>query len=293
MIPLGGLSMIVSLAIVIGVRMSHFARTRLWSLSIISVITMIVGTGVFAMSKSALQGNSNLDLYQKLTEKCEIWDISHRPSKIVLRVDGIGAGNSEADIKVLEALRFRRLKATIGAVPVGLLDNAEITRFIKKNGCNYEIAQYGWNGYSDTSGGAEFEALIQADAELTFQRGRAVISRVIGTEPTTFIAPGGRYSYGTRQAAIDIGFTVISGEGKDPLDRTVDISANNAVVSCAEAVRKNGICVIKIEPENYTTKGLFDADKFAALAPILDALPSLGAEFTTLDQLSVWYRLEP
>lgn len=305
--PLSGLYLLTHLVIIGIVNLFRFVLRYPISSLIIAMVILSNIFVIFSVIGDVLENGSNLNMIVDDNFTCQKGEPrNYNHKKIVLRIDDIQAfAWQSAQLEILDNLISRNIPATLGVIPFNIMTDPVIYKFLKKNNCRFDIAQHGWdhNFQSKNYDQGEFVGTGEAEAQKLIQSGRNELVKITEQAITTFIPPNNQYSLGTRQALIDLGYTIISADGQEPFDFTIatfDASTNkltpieNIISECQEALEEKDLCIILIHPQDYTWQDRLNKYMFENYFIIMmDKLENLDAEFTTFSKLQFWYHLFP
>ena len=236
--------------------------------------------------------------------------------KIILRIDDIGRQTYFKIVpQMLVELAKREIPCTLGVIACDLEDDNNYVVSLKEfNGKNkLEFALHGYYHKKDSNQNPEFKKLSKEDARVLIHKGKAIILEKLGIVPTTFIPPWNSASPGTKEALIEEGFTVFSGD-KDEFDKSklFSIGYNTATATfqphtlveltqikeeCNKNLENRGYCVIMIHPQDYLIdedldkhKPEIDSEKYENFIHLLDYLEKIKASFTTFNEILKQFR---
>lgn len=301
MTPTGGYYIIIHLLVLIGAFMVRLLRRLALPTAILGAVFLLVGYGAYAALSRAYQEGSSLDLYEEAVMSCESAPRSDKEAKIVIRIDDIQAyWLRDLQIRLLEELKARNLPAVLAVIPLGLEEDRTLYRYLRRNRCWFELALHGYDqGKASNYQEAEFATLDEKAAGERIDLGAAVLTKLSGSAPTTFVPPNNSYSTGTEAALIARGFSVVSAEQRQhPFDYTVGTfdyvkevmnPVEGIVRGCRAKLDAKLPCIVMIHPQDYISHGEPDEDKYRLYLDLLDALQQLDVAFVTPRDLTEYH----
>lgn len=270
---------------------------NLLSFSIVISIIVFTSFSVSSVVKRIITNSEQVYYAASLFSHCEPIDQSFNQKKIVLRIDDIQAyGWQDIQIQMMDDALKQDVPLLLGVIPKQLKDDKELYYFLKRNSCNLEIAQHGWD-HNITTGGEtpEFGNLTEEEAYQRIIKGKLILEKLVGGSLTTFIPPNNEYSEGTFSALNKIGFKIISSGGNEFFDYTTSTynfdketltPISDVISECQEGLDKNDLCIIMIHPQDYATDGELDEVKYNNYTELLGDLKELNVSFVKLEDLS-------
>lgn len=264
-----------------------------------SLLTIFIVLSVFGFTsfnaalaiKASLNEDSNIDYIVNLLYQCEPFQTNDSENMIILRIDDIQAfAWRDISIKMIDEAFGRNMPVVLGIIPKGLEEDKKILNYLKRNSCNIEIAQHGWENIDDPYA-PEFGDLTEEEAYKRIIKGKAVLEKITDEPIITFIPPNNIYSAGTAIALEKTGFKIISSEGNEYFDYTAttydfDVDSLTPVTEiinqCQKGLDKNNLCIIMIHPQDYAVEGKLDSEKYKNYLELLDELKKLNAGFVKM-----------
>lgn len=286
----GGISLLVHIAIIL----VKWIRENTRSAFIITTIFTVIFTGAGFSIANSFSSGSNIELISDLLHRCERIERQLDGSQlVVLRIDDVQAfAWHDISIRMIDEALGRNIPLALGTIPLGLEEDKEIVRYLKRNNCNLELALHGWNNRIDIP---EFGSLTEAEARIKIEKGKPILERIDDEPIITFIPPNNVYSQGTAAALEKEGFKIISSEGDGPFDYTAAtfdfylneiIAASDVIGKCREAFRDSEACIIMLHPQDYAAAdGSLDLQKYQNYIALLDLLNEEGASFVTFEDI--------
>jgi len=304
MIPSFSFYLIIHL-IVIGItKMYQTVRTRAVPFLIVLAVVGMLSTAVVATVGGALGQGTNLAWYRDYVYECAPPEQEYRDKKIIVRVDDIQAyWLRDIQFKILDELASRGIPGMLSVIPIDINKDKVLIDYLKKNDCKFEIAMHGWDqGKQYNYEIPEFANLSEDQALEKIVMGRSTLEPIAGEPLVTFVPPNNEYSEGTKNALVKSGFYIVSSEGQGYFDWTAEtydflnehlVSPEKAVADCQAGMDKKGLCVLMVHPQDFTSRGEFDQDKYNNLIEILDELEKLDVMFVTAKDLVYMEELRP
>lgn len=304
MTPNSGLYMAFHLIIILIAQTIKFVRTKLLPTMIILSVLIMLSFSLVAVFGKTLDENNHFKFYKKFTQQCEPVEREYNSKKIIIRIDDVQAfWLRDVQIKMLDELIRRNIPALLGVIPLNINEDEKLFNYLKTNNCKFEIAMHGWDQGKDSGYLIpEFKDLNKEEALEKITLGKFTLEEISQKPLLTFIPPNNKYSTGTKIALIESGFKIISAEGNGLFDRTatsydwdnkIMVPPENIASSCQTSLNKFDLCVIMIHPQDYTSRGELDEDKFINYLKLLDELEKLDGMFTTTSALRYWQQLYP
>lgn len=257
------------------------------------IISIVIIAIILFLAFSSLKFLIKDAKYSVYKNSCEV--VYHQTSdrNIVLRIDDIQAYYlRDIQIRMIQdALRMNRT-LSLAVIPVGLLDDKELSRFLKENRCSLEI---GLHGYDNTD--FEFLDISYKEANNKIKKGLKILKEI---EPKviTFIPPNNEISEQGRRAVYNNGLKIIS-SGFENREFGFSVSTydwkNHAFTDykeilegCENELNKNETCIIMIHPQDYTKNNELDSEKYDEYLTLLNKIDELNATIVTFRDL--YYR---
>jgi len=292
--PIGGINLFVSLMIITG----YNVKKRFSSLSMKKTIfsLLIVGFILVYLISSFLTG-FNFNLNPGKDNPCKVAYHKVGERSIILRIDDIQANyNKEVQIKMLDELKKRNLTASLGVIPLNLLEDKEISKYLLQHRCDFEIALHGYDN-SDY----EFDFIEYPEASEKLRKGLEIVNEI---EPKilTFIPPNNEISDGAEKAILEDDIKIVSG-GSWNTEYGFTISTYNWINhrlnnvsyilgNCKNTLADNKPCIIMIHPQDYTTDNKFDKEKYDEYLKLLDGVEKLDANIVNFRDIYYKDRIE-
>jgi len=250
---------------------------NLISILIILVVAFFTGNlaaRILNTSKSYKANNlENLETLFYGSQSCTPTASAGSDKKIILRLDDVQRGymNKLSQQMIIDA-KARNMKLVLGVIPKGILEDSELVHTIKKNACNLEIAQHGWeHSYKGDPNLPEFGLISNKEAKKRIALGLKNLRKITNEELITFIPPQNDVTDEIKKDLYDAGFKIISsGErGEFDYDQSTILEDFNTLESvdkimegCNAAFQQDGKCIIMLHPQDYATNDKFDKDKY-------------------------------
>lgn len=234
--------------------------------------------------------DSNAYYLKKELNNCKAVDISNWGKRTILRIDDPHADfYTDVVIKMTNDANSLNAPVVLAVIPHDLEKDGKLYDFLEMSNCKIEIALHGWDHSANPP---EFSNLSMKDAYIRIQRGKSVLEKVTEEPLVTFVPPENKYSEGTRQAALNAGFKVISSEAGGEwffgyTSSTYDFDINELVPvdqvikNCDYGFKEHNLCVIMLHPQDYVTDGKLDDEKYKNYLELLNRLISQNASFVT------------
>lgn len=276
---------------------------QLISIFIFISVVLLVGGLTCRTLRCYVKAGTTVEAIKNQLYKCETFKPNASENKIILRIDDIQAFSyRDTTIKMIEDAFKNQMKITIGVIPNKLASDVSIVSFIKRDGCNLEIAQHGWDHQSslDANGKEifEFQNLDEGVAEQKIKDGKNLLEKLFNTQIVSFIPPGNSISAGTKNALSKSGFKVISGEGENAFDyaaSTYDwaenrlLSPEEVLKECEGDLQDKHMCVIMLHPQDSETNGVIDKSKYSNYMGLLNLIKSKGFDVVTFKDVYPQY----
>ncbi len=261
----------------------------------LSVFTLASISASFTI-KNSLGEDSNLNYLALLFHRCEPLNYFKKEKNIILRIDDIQAfAWRDISIKMVNEAFKRKMPVVLAVIPVGLEKDRKIVNYLKKNLCNIEIAQHGWdNNIYNNPDIPEFGELNEKEAYERIIKGKKVLQKITKDPIITFIPPNNIYSSGTAVALEKTGFKIISNEGSGYFDYTASTydfehhkltKVTEVINECKEGLLRKNLCIIMLHPQDYATEGRLDEEKYKNYLKLLDELEKMDVGFVKIKDL--------
>ncbi len=243
----------------------------IFSFSIVSVVLFFTGGNLFALFQGYIQNDQSvfsLTLDQFCIDKIQTpTDLSGK-KLVVLRLDDVQA-YSWRDISIAMIRDAQGYNAPIVAwvIPKDLAGDPTLTRFLKREHCNIEIAMHGWD-HSGTGVNnlqiryqTEFWNISYEEARNRINKGKEVLLPLSGRPILSFIPPFNVVSADAIRAIKDewIGVTSSIWNGLYDyhsttynFDKKRMVPVTEVLQNCEDAFIKNGLCVVMMHPQDYS-----------------------------------------
>ena len=219
-----------------------------------------------------------------------------KEKKIVIRVDDVQQGYlNEVSRRMIVDAAEREMKLVLGVIPRNFSEDKEMVSFLKEYFGSVEIAVHGWKHSVDGNYNMpEFGEVDYVDAVRMLADAKREFSVFPEWKAYTFIPPQNEISREGRRALVDVGYRVLSSDGKARNDKTTstyDWSARKladpkaVAAECGKALEVRGICVIMTHPQDYATSHKFDAEKYISYIELLNQIELLDASVTTFAEI--------
>ena len=160
-----------------------------------------------------------------------------------------------------------------------------------KNVSNDAFFEFAMHGYDHSQN--EFGSITVENATNKLENGTAVIEKVVGRKPVTFIVPYNVYNNNTLEALKILNMTIISSgyddvgrgiafkevEGIRHMPQTTDpfnwqtnsfFTFEEIIGSCKSALNTYDACVITVHAQTFSTDGMVDPEKLSLLTAVID-----------------------
>jgi len=273
-------------------------QIKFLSVTIIIIVLSLISTIALFVVQNAISGETNIDIFRKITSPCESFKINKSNKTAILRIDDIQASwHDDISKKMVEDALSHQAPTVLGIIPIDIESNKKLYSYLRDNRCNIEIAQHGWDhrNNKDRSLG-EFETLSEEEAYNYIIKGKKILERLFYEPVISFIPPNNIYSSGTANALGKAKFTIISSEGDSPFDYHASMydypnnifkSADAVIGECEERFKENDLCVIMLHPQEFTTNDIFDSVKYEEYLKILDELSKRNVSFIRFKDLAL------
>lgn len=218
---------------------------------------------------------------------------------IILRLDDITAWN-DLDLmeRMTEDILSRKYGVNLAVIPHGIGADRDLVRWLQKIKENPEI-ELSQHGYDHSE--EEFVNLNYEDATKKINLGKDIMVRLFGQIPINFIPPYNVNSKETMSALKDAGFKTFSGN-KNEYNINSDfvkagyttttyyysqdrfVYSGEVLGSCKTTLDEGEVCAIMMHPQDFTTDGKIDEDKYAEYIKVLDGLKNLNAQVVNFRQ---------
>ena len=253
---------------------------------------------IFDQMANITQGSiTKYSLEEVQTYSCIVEKPSERT--IVLRIDDITPWN---DLNLMRQMTDeiinRGYGVALGVIPNGIEKNRDIVRWVQKinENPNIELSLHGYKHEPN-----EFGTLNYQNARTKIELGTEIMAKYFGEVPINFIPPYNVESEGTIKALKDLNFKTFSGNHQEyylsgdfakagytattyEYSQDKFVFADEALKKCETSINKNGVCVMMFHPQDFTTKGKIDEDKYAEYIKVLDGLKNLNADVMNFRQ---------
>lgn len=263
-----------------------------WSILVSALV--IGGVGWLYMTAFLQIQFDNPSLSSLITyiDPCEPLDTRVTDKKIILRLDDVQAGayRSESVSMIRESLD-RDMPIVAGVIPKDLNTDSDVVNFLKKNECNIEIAQHGFDHKRKADKSHEFENVNYDEANTQYKEGKKILEYTFSQSIDTFIPPGNRISSDATRAFLDNGYSILSTEGEKKYDYDVSTydwvektlnTTDTIIQKCDKTFETTDVCIIMLHPQDYTIGSEFidvSQDNFTELLDALNKREDLS--FTT------------
>ncbi|MBN2095753.1 MAG: DUF2334 domain-containing protein [Candidatus Aenigmarchaeota archaeon] len=301
----GGLSLAVHILIIIvfavkkklNIALGRFSSgplKKILPLVIISCLFFIISTSSIAALNTTLNSRPNWELLET-PEKCQeiTPEISQRT--VVLRIDDVQAfAWRNATITLLGDSLQRGIPLSVGLIPYAIESDAEMYRFLYENRCKIEICLHGWSLTSKAHSRYEIERQEIDKSANDLMRAKSKMEQLFGVEIVTFMPPENVYPEALESVIQNAGFSIISSEGSGYYDYTAStynfqkneiVSTQEIIELCEKAFYEGQPCIIMVHPQDYTTGGMLDKEKYKNYLQMLDELEKRGVSFARLKDL--------
>jgi len=304
--PVGGLTLIIHLAIIVMVQVKKAATSFFRSArevaanhTIPTVITLcvlaIVALNTFNSLNSSINANPNFyvsaigQFFGFSWYSCTPMNIQPGENEVILRIDDIQSyAWSGIVTRMVDDSMERQVPLVMGVIPFGIENDKSLLTLIKKNQCNLEIAQHGWSNDKNAHNIVEIEKLSSSKIYQDVIEARSELEKATGANITTFIPPNNIYSTKTAEVIQKANFSVVSSDNKGIYDSTTltyDYQKNEpyplekTLAACDEKFVQGLPCIIMIHPQDYATDGKLDEEKYANYLKLIDELKKRNATF--------------
>ena len=219
-------------------------------------------------------------------------------AKIILRLDDVGAFQYyDITTKITDEVLSRNMSLSLGLIPRSLNKDFKFIYWINsvKDDPRIEIALHGY-----IHEGQEFQNLTEEEAYDRLIKGKEMLLEDIQIIPTTFIPPENLYSYGTKNALVNSGLKIISADENEfgnynkliylgynaqtyDFQKERFISVDEIFKSCDASLSKNGLCIIKIHPQDYLESDhkTINPERYNEFLKLLDGIEQRKIETKT------------
>jgi hypothetical protein len=294
MIPTGGLSVIIHLAIngiaalgrLFGLR--RRAMRGMHPILILSIVVVAILSGGTSLLAHALANENNLDHLAFMTIPCVAIEQKESSSgkHVILRIDDIQAyAWSDIQQKMINDALSYGYSPVLGVIPLNLRDDAAMYSYLRSVRCSVEFALHGWDNKEPVPGRGEFSELSEKEASEKLAKGVTEINRLARRDVITFIPPNNEMSPGALKAAENIEIEIISSQGygkydydAETFDFVIDefLPAQETMNRCDAAFDESDMCIIMLHPQDYASEGKLDPVKYAEYTALLDMLVAGG-----------------
>jgi len=267
------------------------------SILVIILVTIFIFVSGFYIIHASLENDNNFDFLIKQFNRCKPVVQNYSNEKIVLRVDDVQAfAFADVSKKIIEDANKYNMKLVLGIIPKSFLEDQKTVNAIKMNQCNLEIALHGWDHtISEDNNSHEFEYLDQEEASIRINKGEKELKKIFNIKTETFIPPGNQISDGTVQAIKKSEIKYISADNRnEKFDMSVATynfienkprSNQEVLDTCDNIFKENKFCVIVIHPQDYTTNGNLDEEKYSDYLNLLGELRKRNVYSATFSEL--------
>jgi predicted deacetylase len=199
-------------------------------------------------------------------------------------------------MKMLADAKARSIPLTLGVIPLGLNEDAELVSYLKTNACTVEL---GLHGFSHDGGEyeeyPEFGTSTKEEANVRILQGLDILKNITADQIVTWIPPLNEHSEGTIAALGQLGFTHLSSEGKGVFDYdaatftyTTDslVSPEEVIKQCTSAFKTSTYCIIMLHPQDFAEGLMHSQEKYEQYyLGLLDAFVREGVTFSRLKDI--------
>lgn len=268
-------------------------------------LLLIAGILIMGTSNRAVLGSVNAfdvinDLVEGKLQEFSFADAQAYPCTIktpvnrtvVLRIDDIAPWN---DLSLMQQMTddilSRDYGVSLGVIPYRIDKDKSLVRWLQSTHDNSKV-ELSLHGYKHDE--EEFNNLDYNQSKIKLELGRNIMIKYFGEIPINFIPPYNVESEETIQALKDLGFKTFSGSRNEYIvedtfvaagyttttysySNDLFVSSEQVLEECSNAIDKNGVCVIMVHPQDFTSNGKIDEAKYAEYVSVLDGLNSLDA----------------
>ncbi len=278
----------------------------IFSVSIVSIVLFFTGGNLVAIFHWYIEDDQSvfsIALDQFCISKIHLPSNLDDKKLVVLRLDDVQA-YSWRDISIQMIRDAQRYNAPIVAwvIPKNLTEDHILTKFLKRENCNIEIAMHGWDHSGIGLDGAqknyitEFGNISYLDARSRIDMGKQVLEGVSGRSIMSFIPPFNITSAEAKRAISDAWIHILSTIGTWSydyhsttynFDKKRIIPATEILSSCENLFSRNGVCVIMMHPQDYAnTDETMDVEFYNKYyIAMLKNLSEMGVVFVTFEDL--------
>lgn len=291
MFPIGGATVIISLAIILvyslvkgaarlfgrplknnWYRLTSLKDQQLAMITICLVMFIVIGISIQIVSIALGKENSSLAFARDMIFECPAPVLKEGVPAVILRLDDVQAfGWSNISMMMIKDAAAAGFPITAGVIPKDIEDDIRISKFLSNHRCVIELAQHGYDHvYSakDHSLG-EFATIDLKEAQKRLIKGRNILKKYTDEPINVFIPPHNQLSDGSVAALASTGFTVISSGDGGFLDydtSTYDfienrlVPAETVITDCIERFSQGDLlCIIILHPQDFA-KDIGSAD---------------------------------
>jgi hypothetical protein len=266
----------------------RFIKTGLIMLmvGIFSVLTL------FSILRLDASTENNFEYLSGLLGSCPSSERTVSKKNVIIRIDDI-QGNVWTDISInmVQDSLEKSIPVTLGIIPKDVNKDTKLTSFIEKHNCSLEIAQHGWDHQAQGKySSPEFAELSYDEAKSRIKKGKKELEKITYKDITTFVPPQNTLNEESNRALHDTGFTIISAEGDKYFDYNISpydwvqkelLPVEDVITKCEKVFETTNLCVVMVHPQDYTTGGFFDIEKYQEYKNMLSLMQEQGYNFTT------------
>lgn len=248
--------------------------TRLISISIIILVTIIVGTSI--LSPHNLIAEEEVIPTPTPTpeppDPCLEIPVNEGDRQVLLWVSDVQAyAWSDTARYMIGDTLDRGIPLTVSLIPKDIGEDGELVDFLKQNSCNITFAQQGTNPSSEP----ELLGLTRSETKVLVKEGKTILEEVFETEVSHFVPPQNLFTWQSERGIFDAGHSKILREGYSRDYRGIStynfyrdelVPVERTMRSCEFAFSADQACVIILYPSAY------QSDSYIWFKELLDRL---------------------
>jgi peptidoglycan/xylan/chitin deacetylase (PgdA/CDA1 family) len=298
--PLGGLTLLVNLAIILIERVNRkvskfvkFKAPKTPKYMPHLIVTLSIFLGMFGLVQVIYMNSGGLYGFYLLygsQYSCEPFGIDNQSDRLVLiRLDDVQAyAWRDTTERMVDDSMDKKVPLVLGVIPYNLNSDRLTLGMIKKNLCNIEVAQHGWSNDDFSHDTEKIESLERSQIYRNLIDGKKSLYSSTGEIPISFIPPTNYHNNQTREIIKESNFSIISSQGTSPYDYTAmtyDFQTNTTISNeviisqCEEAFKQKRLCVIMTHPQEFSTDGNLDEAKYKKFTELLSSLQERNVSF--------------
>jgi len=305
--PLGGLTLLINLAIILierlNRRISKFIKlkapkTPKYLPHLIVVLSVVFGMfGLLQIIYLNSGGLYGFYLLYGSQYSCEPFNINSQSDRLVIiRLDDVQAyAWRDVSEKIVEDSMAQKIPVVLGVIPYALDSDRQTLGMLRKNSCNIEIAQHGWSNDEYAHNTEKIEGLEKSRIYRDVIEGKNALFSATGEMPQTFIPPTNFKNNQTLDVLKEANFSIVSSQGTSPYDYATmnfDFETNTSIpnekmlLQCEEAFQKKIPCVIMMHPQEFATNDKFDEAKYSKFTELIDSLQERNVSFVRFKDIA-------